>query len=76
MVDRMASSKQETKKKNEAKVAETIVNYDIPVKPDDQLVLSHDVRIKIYIMNNNGKINIGTFIFSDQCPTTQNSNFV
>jgi hypothetical protein len=43
----MAPPKQEPKKKIEVvETTETIVNLNDPVKPDDQLVLSNDVRIK------------------------------
>lgn len=51
------------KKKIEVKVEETIINYDIPLKPDDQLVLSQEVRIKIIknIIDNNGQFKIGVY---------------
>lgn len=43
----MAPPKQEIKKKIEVvETAKTNINYDEPVKPKDQLVLSNDVRIK------------------------------
>lgn len=46
MVNKMKNSKKSTKtKKTDKDAGDQIIDYDVPVKPDDQLILSLEVRI-------------------------------